>query len=196
MILTADEVVRSIRGSCRLIQREADGLRAFDTSFEGFWHSFAAIILAAPAFVVAVADARLIAGKAVPGAGLFDDIGLVAREALVFVMPWIAFPALMIGFVRLMGLDRRYVGYVVAYNWSAVIVAIVLAVPALLHALGLATTALATFYALAFSIVLLQYRWFLACTALGVTGGVGLLVVGLDVATSFAATTVVRTLIG
>jgi len=42
MILTADEVVQSLKGSFRLIRREADGLRAFDVSVGGFWRSFAA----------------------------------------------------------------------------------------------------------------------------------------------------------
>jgi hypothetical protein len=195
MILTADEVVRSLKGSLRLLQRQPDGIRAFDTSFEGFWRSFAAILLTAPAFIVLLAEQRLNAGLLVPGSGLLDDGALAAREAFVFVAPWIAFPLVMIGFARLMGLERRYVGYMVAYNWSGVIAAGVLAGPALLHVLGLATPGLATFYTLTFGIILLQYRWFLARAVLGVGGGLAALLVAVDIGLDLGVTSVVRLLV-
>jgi hypothetical protein len=195
-MLTADEVVRSLRGSFRLIQREADGLRAFDISIAGFWRSFAAIVLTLPAFVALLAERRLDAGLLVSGSGLFDDGGLVVREALVFIAGWIGFPLVMIGFVRLMGLERRYVGYVVAYNWSTVIAAFVLAFPAALHVFGLATPALAAFYTFAFGIIVVQYRWFLARTALRITSGLAVLVVGLDLLTDIGITSAVSALVG
>jgi hypothetical protein len=183
MILSADEVIRSINGSMRLIQRRADGLKEFDVSFAGFWRSFATILLATPALLITIADQRLRSGDLAAGA-LFGDAALIAREAVIFAIPWVAFPILMIGFVRMMHLSQRYVGYVVAYNWSAAIAALMLAGPALLHVLGLATPALATFYTFAFAIILIQYRWFLARSSLEVTGGVAMLVVGLDIVTN------------
>jgi hypothetical protein len=194
MILTADEVVRSLKGSLRLIQREADGLRDFDVSIEGFWRSFAAIVLTLPAFVALLAERRLASGLA-PGGGLFDDPGLALGEALAYLATWFAFPLMMIGFVRLMGLERRYVGYVVAYNWSSVIASFVLALPAMLHVLGLATPSLAAFYTLAFGLVVLQYRWFLARTALSITSGLALLVVGLDLLVDIAIATASHALV-
>ena len=193
MILTADEVVRSLKGSVRLIQREADGLRDFDVSIEGFWHSFAAIVLTMPAFIALLAERRLASGL---GPGLFDDPGLAIGEAFAYLAAWFAFPLVMVGFVRLMGLERRYVGYVVAYNWSTVIASFALAIPATLHVLGLATPALAAFYTLAFGVIVLQYRWFLARTALSVTSGLALLVVGLDLALDIGIATVARALVG
>jgi hypothetical protein len=189
-MLTADEVVRSLRGSLRLIQREADGFHAFDTSIGGFWRSFAAIGLTAPAFVALLAERRLDAGLA--AGRLLDDPGLVLQEAFIYVAAWVTFPLLMIGFVRLMGLQRRYVGYVVAYNWSSVILTFVLAFPATLHVLGLATATHAAFYTFAFGIVLLHYRWFLARTALHVTGGLAAAVVGLDVLIDLGLTSAAR----
>lgn len=195
-ILTADEVVRSLKGSFRLIQREADGFRAFDVSIAGFWRSFAAIVLTFPAFVALLAERCLDAGPMLTGGGLFDDAGLVLREGLVFVACWIGFPLVMVGFVRLMGLERRYVGYVVAYNWSTVIAAFVLAFPAALHVFGLATPALAAFYTAAFGIIVVQYRWFLARTALCITSGLAGLVVGLDLLVNVAITWGVGALLG
>ena len=191
MILTADEVVRSLKGSWRLIRREREGLSAFDASVEGFWRSFAAVILAMPAFIIILADQELRAGRFVPG-GLFDDVWFVAREAAVFVAPWILFPLLMAGFVRVMGLERRYVGYIVIYNWSGVVAAAIFAVPALLHVLGMATGALAAFYTLAFSIILVQYRWFFACAALGLSWDLAAAVVAVDFLVAVAAGSIIR----
>jgi hypothetical protein len=180
VILTADEVIQSLKGSIRLIQREADGFYAFDVSVAGFWRSFGAILLTAPAFVSLLAEQRLETGIAVAGSGLLDDAGLVVRAGVIYLAIWIAFPVIMIGFVRLMGLERRYVGYVVAYNWSSVIAAFVVGFPAALHVLGLATGALAIFYTIAFGFIVLQYRWFLARTGLSITGGLAAAVVLLD----------------
>ena len=193
MILTADEVVRSLKGSLRLIRREREGLSAFDTSVEGFWHSFAAVILAIPAFIVLLADQEFRAGRFVAG-GLFDDAWFVAREAAVFLAPWILFPLLMAGFVRVMGLERRYVPYIVIYNWSGVIGAVIFAVPALLHVLGMATGAHASFYTFAFAIILVQYRWFFARAALGLSADLAAAVVAADFLLASGAGTVIRAL--
>jgi hypothetical protein len=195
MILTADEVVRALKGSFRLLRREHDGFRAFDTSFEGFWRSFAAMILTLPAFIVLLAERRLEAGLVLADSGLFDDTALVAREALVFVVPWIAFPLVMIGFVRIMHLEQRYVGYIVAYNWSGVIASVVFAGPAMLHVLGLATAAHAIFYTFASCIILVQYRWFLARAALGVSGGLAAAIVAIDITVDLGVTSALRLLV-
>jgi hypothetical protein len=193
MILTADEVLRSLKGSLRLVRRHPDGLRAFDASVEGFWRSFAAILLAAPAFIVLLADQELRAGRLVAG-GLFADAWFVAREAAVFVAPWVLFPLFMLGFVRIMGLERRYVGYIVIYNWSGVIAAAIFAVPALLHVLGLATGAHAAFYTFAFSIILVQYRWFFARASLGLSADLAAAVVAADFILAGAAAAAIRAL--
>jgi hypothetical protein len=193
MFLTADEVVRSLKGSLRLIRRERDGLNAFDASVEGFWHSFAAIILTAPAFIVLLAEQQLRAGRLVPG-GLFGDEWFVTREAAVFLAPWLLFPLLMLGFVRIMGLERRYIGYIVIYNWSSVIAAAIFAVPALLHVLGLATGAHAAFYTFAFSIILAQYRWFFARASLGLSADLAAAVVAADFLLAGAAAAAIRAL--
>lgn len=178
-MLTADEVRRSLLGSLRLLNRDAGGIAAFEVSIAGFWRSFAAILLTAPAFVIALAEDRVEQGLPLEQ-GLFASPAIVAHEVLISVAGWIAFPLVMIAVARRLGLGPVYVGYVIAWNWSAVLAALVLAVPAALHALGLATEGLALLFAFAFSVILIHYRWFLAKTALGVSGGVAMLLVLLD----------------
>jgi hypothetical protein len=178
-MLTADEVSRSLQGSFRLLNRDARGLRDFDVSVAAFWRSFAAFLLTAPALVVGLAGDRLALGYP-PEEGLFSAPDIVAHEVLLAVAGWIAFPLAMIAVVRWLRLGHRYVGFIIAWNWSAVVAAFVMAVPKGLQALDLATPGLALLYGAAFSIVILQYRWFTAKAALGVSGGVAALVVLLD----------------
>ena len=82
MIVTADDVTRSLRGTAALLNRRPDGLRSFDFSEAGFWHSFGAIVLTLPAFVVTLALERRRLGLALPGRSLVDDNGLLALVAL------------------------------------------------------------------------------------------------------------------
>ncbi len=195
-MLTADEVIRSLQGSLRLFRREPEGLDAFDFSVEGYWRSFAAILLAMPALVVALAEARVRNGVFLPDTGLFDDANLVLGEGIIFLSGWILFPLLMIGFVRLMGLGQNYAAYAVAYNWSAAVTAALYAIPKLLYVLGLATPGLATFYAFALAPIVLQYRWFLTRTTLGVSDGLAALLVGADLTIAIAFARLVRAVFG
>jgi hypothetical protein len=194
MIPTADEVSRSIAGSLKLINRNPDGLSAFEVSIPAFWRSFAAILLTAPAFVVALAEDRGPAGLPTD-AGLFSSPALILHEAALAVACWVAFPLAMIGIVRLLDLGHRYVGYVIAWNWSAVVAATILAVPRALHVIGWATPGLAMLFAAGFGIILLQYRWFMTKAALGVSGGLAAALVIVDVALNGAVASAVSRLV-
>ena len=114
---------------------------------------------------------------------------------MLFLGGWVAFPLAMIAIVRRLGLGHRYVGYVIAWNWSVMWPRPILAVPSALHALGLATSGLALLFGFAFGIIIAQYRWFLAKTALGVSGGLAALLVLLDVALTGAISAVLSPLI-
>ena len=59
MIVTADEVNRSFRGTLDLLNSRAEGLKSFDMSERGFWRSFTALWLTLPAYVVSLAFERL-----------------------------------------------------------------------------------------------------------------------------------------
>jgi hypothetical protein len=188
MFLTMDEIGRGLSGSVRLLRKDHHGLSQFDVSVAGFWRSFAAIALAAPALVVGVAQARIEEGAAGLPVGA---PGLVLHESLPFALAWIAFPVAMIFFVRLMGLEQRYVPFVVAYNWTSVVAAGILALPSLFRVVGLATPALAFVFAIGFGVIVAHYRWFMARAALGVSGGLAAVVVAYDfVVTGLAASLV------
>ena len=194
MLLTADEVSRSLSGSLKLLNRNPEGLGHFEVSVAAFWRSFAAILLTAPAFVVSLAEDRLNEGLPAE-AGLFSAPELVFHEAILLVGCWLAFPLAMVAVVRRLGLGHRYVHYVITWNWSVVIAATLLAVPSALHVLGIANSGLVALCGLAFGIIIVQYRWFIAKAALGVPGGVAALVVLLDVSLSSAVAESLATLV-
>jgi hypothetical protein len=193
-MVTADEVRRSLRGTIDLLNQRAEGLRAFDLSETGFWHSFAAISLTLPAYVVSLAlEQRRIA----PDAGLPDiDATLALVVALGHVASFLALPVAMIWIARRLRLGARYVPFVTVTNWIAVIAFTVLSAPAVLLLLGWATPALASLFTLAFAIVILRLHWFATKVTLGVSGRLALAIVLLGIGLNVAIGGAMHGLIG
>jgi hypothetical protein len=170
MIVTADEVNRSFRGTIDLLNSRVEGLEAFDMSERGFWRSFSAIWLTLPAYVVSLAFERLRLGLIQPDRSLLDSIWIDLVVALGHVAAFVALPVAMIWVTRAFRLTHRYVPFVIVTNWIAVIGLLVLSVPAMLLLLGWATPALASLFALAFSVIVLRLQWFATKATLGLPG--------------------------
>src|SRR5215217_4392192 len=95
MIVTADEVGRSLKGAVDLLNRRVEGLNAFNMSEQGFRRSFAAIWLTLPAYVVSLAFERLRLGLA-PDGNLLDHAGLDLLVAAGHVASFVALPLAMV----------------------------------------------------------------------------------------------------
>ncbi|KMO40109.1 hypothetical protein VQ03_14595 [Methylobacterium tarhaniae] len=149
MFVSADDVTRSLRGTAGLIGRRPDALRHFDVSERGFWRSFGAIWLTAPAVTVALALER--------GAGTspfqLDHVTVAVIAGLV--AGFLAVPLAMIAVLRRLGRTRAYVPFVVVTNWCLAAGLAALALPGGLLLLGLATPGLAALEASAFLVVTL-----------------------------------------
>ncbi len=181
MIVTADDVARSVRGTVELMNRRIEGVKAFDMSEAGFWRSFGAIWLTLPAFVVLLALERHRLGLLAEGAPLLDLSRLTAVVALGHVAAFLAMPLAMIGIARRLGLSSRYVPFVIVTNWIVAIEFVALAVPGSMLLVGWATPGLAAFFALCFLVIVLRIHWFAAKATLGVSGAIaaGIAVFGL-----------------
>ncbi len=188
MIVTAEDVSRSLRGTVALLNRRMEGVRAFDMSEAGFWRSFGAIWLTLPAFVVMVALERRRLGLAQDGGPLLEASGLTALVALGHLAVFLAMPLAMIGIARRLGLTARYVPFVIVTNWIMAVEILVLAVPGSLLLVGWATPGLAGFFAACFLVVLLRVHWFAAKATLGVSGSVaaGITVLGIGLTLTIA----------
>ncbi|MDB5595343.1 MAG: hypothetical protein JWM36_2304 [Hyphomicrobiales bacterium] len=179
MILAADEIARSLNGSWDLLNRRAQGLKQFEIGEASFWRSFGAPLLAAPAFVVSLAADRVHAGLFEPGS-LFDNASVVARAGFDFAALWLTLPLLGIALANSLHLRAGLVPFIIVCNWSCVLAAAILSVPALMLAIGWATAALATLYSVAAIVIIMQMRWFSAKITLGVTSGVALVLAACD----------------
>jgi hypothetical protein len=166
------EVFESLYGAWRLAFLDQSGMKYFNLSFEGFWRSFFAAVLIAPAFAVLVA--QKLAGRPGP-----LDLGWATLvQAFAYALSWAAFPLAAVALTPLLGLGRQYVALIVALNWASVLQVgaflaaflVELAAPRLLDGLML----------LLVTGAILFYQWFVTRAALQSTGGVALMLVLVD----------------
>jgi hypothetical protein len=189
MILSAEEVVRSLRGTMALLNRRAEGLKAFDMSEAGFWRSFGAIWLTLPAYVVCLSFERYRLGAADGGSVLGDPM-LLALVAGGFVAAFLALPVVMIWLARRLQVSAGYAPFVIVTNWIVAVALTMLSLPQALLMLGWATPALAVLYTAAFSIIVLRLEWIAATATLGVSGRVAgaIVLVGISLHLTIAGT--------
>ncbi|TIR23062.1 MAG: transporter [Mesorhizobium sp.] len=129
-MLSADETYASLVGAWRLMFGKADGLRLLDLSADGFWNSFYAILVAAPALIVGwvgianeIGDPEAFAGR----------LGMLIRLATVDIGSWVL-PLVALALVApRAGIGGRFVHYVVASNWASAIIAWLMLPSALLR---------------------------------------------------------------
>lgn len=119
-MLSSDETYASLAGAWRLMLGKADGLRQLDLSADGFWNSFFAILVAAPALVVGWVGIANEIGDPNAFAGRFS---MLIRLATVDVGAWVL-PLVGLALVApRAGIGGRFVHYVVASNWASAIIA-------------------------------------------------------------------------
>lgn len=151
------EVGRGVYGAWRLARRDPGGLAWIDASERGFWHSFWAAALVAPAYFAL-------------GALDGDYHGAVMRpllvQAIAYVIGWVAFPLAMIHICEGLNRGEAYFRYMTAYNWSAVVqMAVYLPAAVITH---LAPDSGLALLGMAITLLLLFYQVYIAHIALAV----------------------------
>ena len=111
---------------------------------------------------------------------------------MALLADWFTFPLVFALLARPLGLGQRYVPFIVARNWAAVIIAAMVAVVHALHVLGLVPSAVAPFLLLAAIALALRFSYVIARTTLAVSAGVAIPLVILDLLISLTVWTVVR----
>jgi hypothetical protein len=175
-LLTLAEIGPATFGAWRLACRDPNGMRYFDTSLEGFWRSFYVAILAAP-FTGLLIYFNL-TGTGVKVAG--DWFHILAGETIGYVIGWTAFPLAMFYLSEAIGRRDKYLGFIVAYNWSTVVQLAVILPPAFIYWLGVLPHLPAVLLLAAGNIALLLYEWFIVRTALSLPGLAAAGIVALD----------------
>jgi hypothetical protein len=157
-MLTAREASSGLFGAYRLALRDAGGLRFFDASLAGFWQSFYAAALVAPAYVL------LLIVRYTTEMAPLNPIRYAAVNAISYVIAWVAFPLVMFYVSALFDRQQHYLRYIVAYNWAQVLQNALVLPIAIVERLGWVSPV----FSLAAMILVLLYSGFIARVALDV----------------------------
>lgn len=180
------EIRASVRGALRLFLFDPQGVASFNVSIEGFWHSFFAAVLVAPIYFAVIIIERdlaqgLISASIVSGHVAVPSLAqTLIAEAVAYPAYCVSFPLAMIGLARLLKVTGRYVPYVIAYNWSSVVVVTLRLLPLILFSSGLIGAEAVTIPVFVSLVAVMIYRWYLARVALGVSGATAIALVLID----------------
>lgn len=197
MILRADEIRRSLTGAWLLLKGKPEGMRAFDTSIEGFWRSFGVILLLCVPFVIIVmAEQRIIIEDPMIIVDEATQTSFALAKAIGFVLDWVCLPILVALLAKPLGISQRFVPYIVARNWASVIAILPYTVPALLFVLGLISSTVTVFLTLVAVGFVLRYSYMVARIALQAPMSLAIGFVVLDTVLSFVIGAAVNRAIG
>lgn len=157
--MTARELADVVTGLKRLLRLDREAVDCFDPTPEGFWRSFAAAWIAAPAFLVLTL-------ATMPHAANFSLPRYLLVETISYVIGWVAFPLVMVTVTRSIKREERFFPYMTAYNWFHLPASALLAALALLGLIGLLPWPLVGLLGLLVNAANLMYLWFLAQTGL------------------------------
>jgi hypothetical protein len=165
-------------GAWQVMFGRPEGLDRLDTSLEGFWRSFAAVILMAPfALLSLISEQPLIAASG--GAASLSG-GTLALNGIALLVDWFAFPLIFAFVARPFGVGSRYVPFIVARNWASVIIGAMVAIIHALHLLGVLPSVLMP-YALIVAVgVALRFSYVIVRTTLVVSATMAIPIVILD----------------
>ncbi|MCF3932260.1 hypothetical protein L1787_02370 [Acuticoccus sp. M5D2P5] len=174
-MLTVSEIVRSLNGAWLLFLGRREGLDLLDRSAEGFWRSFAVILLLLPLNAVTILAVARSQGVDKP----FNEMFLEGLPVLA--LDWVAFPIVLAFAAGMLGVKRTYTSYIVARNWMAPVAAAILAIPVILQGAGWIGPTTSILLSLISMGLVLRYHYLVVRLALETTVGlsIGLVVVDL-----------------
>lgn len=170
MVSTRETAV-SLFGAWRLARLDPRGMSFFNATEAGFWHSFFAAVICAPAYALVVAlDYSQMAVSA-------SDTRIISVHAIAYVINWTAFPLAMASAVRWLGREQLYLRYIVAFNWAKVLETLIFLPAKALAATGVPWLTLLPGLT---AFIVFGYQWYVARTALMISGSHAMAVIGLD----------------
>lgn len=163
---SARELSYALFGAWRFAHLDTGAIRYFDKSVDGFWKSFWAAAIIAPAYLILIVIGFMQSEKP-PSAG---PVEIAIVEVSRYVISWVAFPLAMVTVSEFLQRGERYIGFVVAYNWGQIVeMAFVLPLFLFVAAAGFPQGA-ANLVSIAIVALTATYEWFIARTALQVSG--------------------------
>ena len=187
-MIRLSDLSAGVYGAWRLAWADPGGLAQFDSSERGFWLSFWAAVIAAPAYALIVAIS--VSGQE-DSAPPVDELRLLLVEGIAYVIGWTAFPLAMVTVADRLGRGQFYARYIVANNWGGLL-EMTAFLPAV--AVGASVPAFSVLPALV-AIAMFAYQWFIARTALELSNRQALVPVTVNFAIGVAVALVARALL-
>lgn len=147
---------------------DVGALGEFDLSLGGFWRSVMAVFLALPFAVLFTYAAREMWPVVKPETPLPPQMLHYAAEIVAFIVYWEALPLAAILITRRLHLTDRFVPFVVAWNWSNVVTALLLTPPIILFLLGTTSTESTLVIGAASTLLTVAFQARVAQVALGI----------------------------
>ncbi len=169
----------SLAGVWAVMTGRPEGLARLDTTIEGFWRSFGVIVLIAPFIVLALMSERQLAPAGGEPLGEATG-GTYVLDAVSVLVDWVAFPALFALLAGPLRLGGRYVPFIVARNWSSVIIGAFVSVAHAAHLLGLLPSEFAPIFTLILIAIALRFSYVVARIALRVGMMMAIAIVAFD----------------
>ncbi len=180
------EIQRALTGAWRLFLGKPDALRFFDSSVDGFWRSFRAIILVAPLYALtALADRHDMLTDANPTDD-FSNGQFWAAKALTLALDWVTLPILLGLIADFIGIRRGYPALIVARNWATVLMIVPFAAIALIDLAGLGDASTLVLPSLVALVATFRMSYEIARKTLGAGADVAVAFVVLDFLVSLA----------
>lgn len=179
--MTTADFRAGIAAAVALLLGKPGALGRFDVSLEGFWRSFAAILLVLPSFAITLmAVWRGQMALLPPEAVDVPWLGFALERVVALGFAWVALPIVLALIAGRLGLTGRYVPFIVARNWAEPVVSALYAVPALFFAAGIIDEQLAALLSLPVLLVALHYLYRIARQTLGASISLAIGIVVLD----------------
>ena len=172
------DIVYGLYGAWRLALLDRGGLVYFDRSTEGFWKSFFAAALIAPAYLALVAIDLSERGTSA------GALRLLIVHASAYTLGWTVYPIVTRAICQAIARDGAYVSFIVAFNWAQVIQMIVYLPVIVLGVLGLIPEGMSAWLHILVYSAILAYQWFVTRTALDITPFAAVGFVALDLVLS------------
>ena len=185
----ANDIGRALYGATRLARGDTQGIDFFEDTEEGFWRSFWAAVVVAPAYAILVAielsDAQVASGW----------LRILLVEIIAYVAGWAAFPLAMHYVAEMIDREEQYFRYICANNWAIVLqVTLFLFVTALL-ALEILPRPVAVVVSVVAYGAIFVYQWFVAKVGLDLSGRGAVGIVALDFVISLVLNAIVRAML-
>ncbi len=109
------ESSKAVYGAFLLARLDASGMDYFRNTSGAFWRSFRVALYIAP-FYAALLMMRYAAGEVST-----PVLRYIVIEIIAYVIAWVAFPVIMDYLTKVMDRREKFIRYIVAYNWAAIL---------------------------------------------------------------------------